>query len=69
MLLSKYSTKFKRIKGFVPSSECAPETEKFKGAPKIKEEIDTVGKYLPSKVKKHGLNSNPPETKRKVNVR
>ena len=57
MLPSKYATEFKRIK-VVLQPECASETGKFKEAPEIKKDIDTVGKYLQSKVKKHGLNPN-----------
>ena len=41
----------------------------FKGAPEIKKEIDTEGKYLPSKVKKFRLNPNAPKIKRKDKVR
>ena len=37
--------------------------------PEIKKAIDTVEKYLPSKVKKFGLNPNSPKTKRKANER
>ena len=69
MLPSKNSTEFKRIKGFVPPPEHASETGKFEDVPEIKEEIDTVEKYLLSKINKCKLNLNSPKMKRKANMR
>ena len=69
MLPSKDSTEFKRIKVFVPLPEHVSDSGKFKGVPEIKKEIETEEKYLPSKVKKFGLNPNAPKIKRKDKVR